>query len=59
MQQKISELTLEAVGYFGLLKSNESQTEKTNEYFPGPEYATNAGADYLKFKKNNYLWWFK
>ena len=51
LQQKISDLTLEAVGYFGLLKANESQTEKTNEYFPGPEYATNAGADYLNLRK--------
>ena len=51
LQQKISELTLEAVGYFGLLKTNESQTEKSNEYFPGPEYATNTGADYLNLRK--------
>ncbi len=51
LQQKISELTLEAVGYFGLLKNNENQTEKTNEYFPGPEYATNTGADYLNLRK--------
>ena len=51
MQQKISELTLEAVGYFGLLRKNENQTEKTNEYFPGPEYAINTGADYFNLRK--------
>ena len=51
LQQKISELTLEAVGYFGLLKTNESQTVKSNEYFPGPEYATNTGSDYLNLRK--------
>ena len=51
LQQKISELTLEAVGSFGIVKSNESNIEKTNEYFPGPEYANNVGADYLNLRK--------
>ena len=51
LQQKISELTLEAVGTFGIVKSNESNIEKTNEYFPGPEYANNVGADYLNLRK--------
>ena len=51
LQQKISELTLEAVGAFGIVKSNESNIEKTNEYFPGPEYANNVGADYLNLRK--------
>ena len=51
LQQKISDLTLEAVGSFGLLKSNESNLEKSNEFFPGPEYANNVGADYLNLRK--------
>ncbi len=51
LQQKISELTLEAVGSFGIVKSNESNIKKTNEYFPGPEYANNVGADYLNLRK--------
>ena len=51
LQQKISDLTLEAVGSFGLLKSNESNIEKSNEFFPGPEYANNVGADYLNLRK--------
>ncbi len=51
LQQKISELTLEAVGSFGIIQSNESNIEKTNEYFPGPEYANNVGAEYLNLRK--------
>ena len=51
LQQKISEFTLEAVGHFGLLKSNENNHKKSNEYFPGPEYANNTGADYLNLRK--------
>ncbi len=50
LQQKISELTLEAVGHFGLVKTTEN-IKKSNEYFPGPEYATNAGAEYLNLRK--------
>ena len=51
LQQRISELTLEAVGHFGLLKSNENQLEQSNEYYPGPEYSNNTGADYLNLRK--------
>ena len=51
LQQRISELTLEAVGHFGLLKSNESLLEQSNEYYPGPEYSNNTGANYLNLRK--------
>ena len=51
LQQRISDLTLEAVGSFGLLKSKENQNKNTNEYSPGPEYANNAGAEYLNLRK--------
>ena len=51
LQQRISELTLEAVGHFGLLKSNENQLEQSNEYYPGPEYSNNTGTDYLNLRK--------
>ena len=51
LQQRISELTLEAVGHFGLLQSNESQLEQSNEYYPGPEYSNNTGANYLNLRK--------
>ena len=51
LQQRISELTLEAVGHYGLLQLNENQLEKSNEYYPGPEYANNTGADYLNLRK--------
>ena len=51
LQQKISEVTLEAVGSFGLIKSDNSVKEKTNEYFSGPEYAYNVGVDFLNLRK--------
>ena len=51
LQQEISELTLEAVGAFGLLKSNNDTQDKSNKYFPGPEYANNVGAEYLNLRK--------
>ena len=51
LQQRISELTLEAVGHYGLLQLNEKQLEQSNEYYPGPEYANNTGADYLNLRK--------
>ena len=51
LQQKISELTLEAVGAFGLISSNSFSTNNTNEYFPGPEYANNVGPEYLNLRK--------
>lgn len=51
LQQEISELTLEAVGAFGLLKSNNYSQDKSNKYFPGPEYANNIGNEYLNLRK--------
>ena len=51
LQQKISELTLEAVGSFGLIKSENNLNENTNEFTPGPEYANNVGQDYLNLRK--------
>ena len=51
LQQKISELTLEAVGAFGLISSNSFPINNTNEYFPGPEYANNVGPEYLNLRK--------
>ncbi|MDC3023888.1 acyl-CoA dehydrogenase family protein [Alphaproteobacteria bacterium] len=51
LQQRISDLTLEVVGSFGLLKTNETKNENTNEFFPGPDYAKNIGADYLNLRK--------
>ncbi len=51
LQQEISELTLEAVGAFGLLKPNNYSLNKSNEYFPGPEYANNIGSEYLNLRK--------
>ena len=51
LQQEISELTLEAVGAFGLLKSNNYSQDKSNKYFPGPEYANNIGIEYLNLRK--------
>ena len=51
LQQKISELTLEAVGAFGLIKSNSYNQDNSNEYFPGAEYANNVGAEYLNLRK--------
>ena len=51
LQQKISELTLEAVGAFGLISSNSFSINNTNEYFPGPEYANNVGPEYLNLRK--------
>ena len=32
-------------------KSNENNPEKSNEFFSGPEYANNVGADYLNLRK--------
>ncbi len=51
LQQKISELTLEAVGVFGIFKSNRYDQDNSNEYFPGPEYANNIGPEYLNLRK--------
>ena len=51
LQQKISELTLEAVGAFGLLNANSFSEDNSNEYFPGPEYANNIGPEYLNLRK--------
>ena len=51
LQQKISELTLEAVGAFGLINSTSFSTNNTNEYFPGPEYANNVGPEFLNLRK--------
>ena len=57
LQQKISELTLEAVGAFGLLNANSFSEDNSNEYFPGPEYANNIGDEYLNLRKTTIYGW--
>ena len=51
IQQRISDLTLEVVGSYGLLKTIETKNKNTNEFFPGPDYAKNIGSDYLNLRK--------
>ena len=42
---------MDAVGSFGLIKSETNITNNSNEYVPGPEYAKNIGAEYLNLRK--------
>ncbi len=49
MQQKISQLTLDAVGYYGL--SNQDTKEGTNNMPIGPSYSRGVGNNYLNLRK--------
>ena len=52
IQQRISELTLNAVGYYGLANNNfEDINERSNIKSIGPDYAMNAGSNYLNIRK--------
>ena len=51
IQQKISELTLDAVSYYGLVVSNDNAPAGSNEIFAGPDYAENLGTNYLNLRK--------
>ena len=51
IQQKISELTMDAVAYYGLISSNKQVPLGTNEVFAGPDYAEYLGSNYLNLRK--------
>lgn len=50
IQQRITELTLEAVGYYGLPWSDSNAH---NEYAPGPDYAEGAAQNYANMRKTS------
>jgi len=47
IQQRLSELTLEAVGYYAAPYRGHSTEERSNEYLPGPEYASGVAQNYF------------
>ena len=50
MQQKISDLTLDAVAYYGI--SSQEETKKGSNHLPiGPSYAKTVGNNYLNLRK--------
>jgi alkylation response protein AidB-like acyl-CoA dehydrogenase len=51
IQQKISELTMDAVTYYGLISSNKQVPLGSNEVFAGPVYAEHLGSNYLNLRK--------
>ena len=51
IQQKISELTLDAVGYYGLRQDSKEFSSMRNEIPIGPDYTNNLGNNYLNLRK--------
>ncbi len=51
IQQNISELTLDAVAYYGLVSSRDLGSTGSNQVFAGPAYAENLGENYLNLRK--------
>ena len=51
IQQRITELTLEAVGYYSFPYSNPKAGH--NEFVPGPDYADHAAQTYLNMRKTS------
>ena len=52
IQQKISELTMDAVGYYGLVHEDKNETiSRSNTDQIGPDYALNSASNYLNLRK--------
>ena len=52
IQQRITELTLNAVGYQGLVHNQEKNNfNRSNDFLVGPEYAENVASNYLNKRK--------
>ena len=52
IQQRITELTLNAVGYQGLVHNQEKNNfNRSNDFLVGPDYAENVASNYLNKRK--------
>jgi alkylation response protein AidB-like acyl-CoA dehydrogenase len=52
IQQRITELTLDAVGYYGLVHNQDNNNYNSSNTVPiGPDYAENVAANYLNKRK--------
>ncbi|GAK45207.1 acyl-CoA dehydrogenase domain-containing protein [Tepidicaulis marinus] len=51
IQQRITELTLEAVGHYGFVYAPHGHERTGNEYVPGPEYAAGQSQNYFNMRK--------
>ena len=51
IQQKISELTLDAVAYYGLINTDNTEFKGSNMLYAGPDYAEHLGSNYLNLRK--------
>ncbi len=51
IQQRITELTMNAVGYYGLAKSNVDDSDRINTNQFRPDYTQNAASNYLNMRK--------
>ncbi|MGK2740185.1 acyl-CoA dehydrogenase family protein [Tepidicaulis sp. LMO-SS28] len=51
IQQRITELTLEAVGNYGFVYAPHGHERTGNEYVPGPEYAAGQSQNYFNMRK--------
>ena len=71
IQQRITELTLKAVGYYGLAYSKSDNEDRFNSNRSRPDYSVNVASNYLnmrekllftvvlmKFRKIFYLKWY-
>lgn len=53
IQQRITELTLEAVGYYGAPFLQGSNIDGSNDFAVGPDYASRAAPHYFNFRKTS------
>ena len=53
IQQRLTELTLEAVGYYGNPYRPFAHDKATNEYVPGPDYAHGASQNYFLTRRTS------
>ena len=53
IQQRLTELTLEAIGYYGNPYRPFAHDKATNEYVPGPDYAHGASQNYFLTRRTS------
>jgi alkylation response protein AidB-like acyl-CoA dehydrogenase len=53
IQQRLTELTLEAVAYYGHPYRPFAHDHMTNEYVPGPDYAAGAAQNYFLTRRTS------
>ncbi|MBG52215.1 MAG: acyl-CoA dehydrogenase family protein [Alphaproteobacteria bacterium] len=53
IQQRITELTMEAVGHYAFVYAPHGEAEGGNSFVPGPEYAKGASQNYFNMRKTS------